>query len=91
VHPTAKRNAIAERFVGSIKGECLDHFIVFGEAHLRYIISQYIDHYRGERPHQGKGNRPLSSGEPPEASPVTTKDVVCETRLGGLLNYRRVA
>ena len=38
-------NAFAERWVGSIKSECLDHFCCFGEDHLQYIISEYVDHY----------------------------------------------
>jgi transposase InsO family protein len=53
-------NAYAERWVLSIKSECLDHFVVFGEKHLRYLIDQYVAHYLTERPHQGKDNLPLT-------------------------------
>lgn len=81
-------NAHAERWVLSIKSECLDHFVVFGEDHLRYIVKEYLAHYNGERPHQGVGNVPLTSS-PPDTS---WGEVVCVERLGGLLrHYHRVA
>src|SRR5450631_3829225 len=72
-------NAYAERFVLSIKSECLDHFIVFGEDHLRHLIAEYLAHYLEERPHQGVGNAPLkiTSDDPP-----TKGEVVCHERLG---------
>jgi putative transposase len=58
-------NAFAERFVLSIKSECLDNFVVFGEAHLRYLVQEYLAHYHTERPHQAKDNAPLSGGPAP--------------------------
>lgn len=82
-------NAFAERFVLSIKSECLDHFVVFGEEHLRYLIDEYVAHYLTERAHQGVGNVPLTinAGDPP-----TEGEVVCKERLGGLLkHYERKA
>jgi putative transposase len=86
-------NAHAERWVSSIKSECLDHFVVFGEAHLRYLVEQYVAHYQTERPHQGKDNLPLTGETPPPASTVSPKGIVCGERLGGLLNHycRKVA
>jgi len=84
-------NAYAERWVQSLKRECLDHFIVFGEEHLRYLVSQYVAHYHQERPHQSLGNRPLSHTSDPPVLPLEAGAVVCEERLGGLLkHYRRV-
>jgi len=76
----------AERFVRSIKEECLDHLILFGEASLQRALDNYIDHYHHERPHQGKENlilfpRPTVS-DPPRAGPV-----LCNRRLGGLLKF----
>jgi hypothetical protein len=54
------------------------------------LVSCVEEFYLRERPHQGVGNRPLSGADLPEASPLAVKDVVCETRLGGLLkHYRR--
>ena len=77
-------NAYAERFVWSIKYECLNKLIIFGERHLRYVIEEYIRHYHHERPHQGIGNHiidPFIQGE---------GEIVTRERLGGLLkSYRR--
>lgn len=42
-----------ERFVRSIKSECLNRMLIFGERHLEYVIGQYMEHYHTERPHQG--------------------------------------
>ena len=61
-------NAHAERFVLSIKSECLDHFTVFGEKHLRHLLSEYLTHYHEECPHQGTGNMPLTELSPPTLS-----------------------
>jgi putative transposase len=83
-------SAHAERWVLSIKSECLDHFVVVGEKHLRYLIDEYVAHYHIERPHQGKGNVPLTGAEAPASASV--QDIVCDERLGGLLrHYRRAA
>src|SRR5438552_13220169 len=49
-------NAFAERFVRSIKRECLDRMIFFGEASLWHAVTEYVQHYHVERPHQGLGN-----------------------------------
>jgi hypothetical protein len=64
---------------------------VFGEDHLRYLVSEYTTYHNRFRPHQALGNRPLS-GEPPPAVTGPVSAVVCEERLGGLLlHYRRQA
>ena len=57
-------NAYVERFIQTLQVECLDHFLVFGEKHLDYLVREYVEHYHTERPHQGLGNR-LVIGEPP--------------------------
>ena len=61
-------NAYAERFVRSIKEECLDRVVILGEGHLRLLVREYVEHYHTERNHQGLGNQLLSrappSGEP---------------------------
>ena len=49
-------NAFAERFVGSVKSECLDRIVPLGETHLRATVRAFVDHYHEERPHQGLGN-----------------------------------
>jgi putative transposase len=85
-------NAYAERFVLSIKSECLDQFVFFGEKHLRYVIKEYLAYYHEERPHQGVGNVPLSGQVEEPVAVVRLEDVVCRERLGGLLkHYSRAA
>jgi putative transposase len=84
-------NAFAERWVRSIKSECLSKLILFGEASLRRAVTQFIQHYHLERPHQGKDNRLLfpSPGSPPSPHAAPIK---CHQRLGGLLkSYQRAA
>jgi len=83
-------NAIAERFIGSIKRECLSKLILFGEDHLRRAIREFVEHYHEERPHQGLGNRRIGDrGEVPLAG---DGEVIADERLGGLLrSYRRSA
>ena len=83
-------NAHSERFVLSIKSECLDRIVPLGEAHLRRAIGEYLVHYHDERNHQGLANV-LLTGAPPPAN--TNASVLRRERLGGLLNYyhRRAA
>jgi transposase InsO family protein len=79
-------NAYAERFVGSIKSECLNRLIFFGEASLRRAIREYLAHYERERNHQGMDNR-LLVGAANDASFVCDQMVGRRSRLGGILNY----
>jgi putative transposase len=75
-----------ERFVRSIKSECLDRMLIFGEAHLRYCITEFVTHYHSERAHQGLDNNII------ESPPQGTGEIVCQERIGGLLKfYRRAA
>ena len=60
-------NPYAESWVGRTKAECLNHFIVFGENHLRHIIKSWLTHYQFARPHQGLGNVPIDADLPPPA------------------------
>src|SRR5262249_9920078 len=78
-------NAYAERWVRSIKEECLSRMILFGEASLHHVLTQYVAHYHHERNHQGKGNVLLF----PAVSQDTAREgpVRCRERLGGLLKY----
>ena len=76
-------NAYAERFVRSIKEECLDRVIPFGERHLRRTIAEYVEHYHRERNHQGIENV-LIAGAPATS---TVGRIRRRPRLGGLLNY----
>jgi transposase InsO family protein len=81
-------NAYAERFVRSIKEECLDRLIPIGERHFRRAVAEYIEHYLGERNHQGLDNRLISGKRTIEM----TVRVHRHPRFGGLLNfYERAA
>ena len=77
-------NAYAERFVRSIKEECLNRVIPLGEGHLRLLAQEYVEHYHRERNHQGLDNRLLQHAPRPRR-PAT--DVQRRERLGGLLNF----
>ena len=79
-------NAHAERWVRSIKEECLSKLILFGETSLRRVVSEYLRHYHGERNHQGKDNLLLFPASAP-SKPVPQRAIRCQERLGGLLKY----
>ena len=78
-------NAYAERFVGSIKAECLNRLIFFGEASLRRALKEYTAHYHVERNHQGMNNRRLDTAANDDF--YQSGSVTKRTRLGGVLNY----
>jgi hypothetical protein len=79
-------NAYAERWVRSVKEECLSKLILFGERSLRLALRQYEVHYHEERNHQGKQNHLLCPRD--EVGPVSSYEAVrCTERLGGLLKY----
>ena len=77
-------NAYAERWVRSVKQECLSKMVLFGEGSLRRALGEYVEHYHAERNHQGKGNILLF---PRRANSHHEKPVQCRERLGGLLRY----
>jgi transposase InsO family protein len=77
-------NAFAERFVLSIKSECLERLVPLGESHLRLVIAEYIRHYHLERNHQGLANA-LVDGRAQSAAENGV--VACSERLGGLLKF----
>ncbi len=77
-------NAHLERFMRSLKSECLDRVIFFGEASLGRALREFGEHFHHERNHQGLGNRIIDAGT--EVS-RTQGEVQCRERLGGLLGY----
>jgi putative transposase len=77
-------NAYAERWVRSVKEECLSKVVLFGERSLRRALSDYVDHFHGERNHQGKGNILLF---PRDTDRRREGPVRCRERLGGLLRF----
>jgi transposase InsO family protein len=83
VQLTAHSNAHAERFVRSIKEECLDRLIPFGEGHFRRALTEFLTHYHRERNHQGLGNALIDG----DGSPHPVGTIRRRHRLGGLLSY----
>jgi transposase InsO family protein len=77
-------NAFAERWVRSVKQECLSKLILFGENSLQRALSEFIVHFHSERNHQGKGNVLLFPAPEEESH---RRRVRCRERLGGLLRY----
>ena len=80
-------NAIAERWIRSVRQECLDHLLIVGEAHLRRVLAVYVSFYNQARPHQGLDPRTPVAAPPPHSGSVR-----CRSLLGGLLlSYDREA
>ena len=76
-------NAHAERFVRSVKEECLNRIVPLGERHLRRTLHEFTTHYHRERNHQGLANELIDT---PTAQP-TTGVVRRRQRVGGILGY----
>jgi putative transposase len=77
-------NAHLERFMRSLKEECVDRLIFFGESSLRQAVHQFLEHYHAERNHQGLGNRLIDAGAEVGRRAGA---VHCRERLGGILRY----
>ncbi len=77
-------NAHLERYMRSLKSECLDQMIFFGQRSLERALKQFVTHYHTERNHQGLGNRIIDPGDE-----VGEEDgeIHCRERLGGMLRY----
>lgn len=85
-----RANAYAERFVGTLRRECLDHVLILGQRHLRSVLAEYTRHYNGHRPHQALQQ------EPPLRDPGHAVDITARIErrqvLGGLISeYGRAA
>jgi putative transposase len=81
-------NAVAERWIRSVRQECLDHLLIVGEAHLRRVLAVYVGFYNQARPHQGLDQRtPVPAPPAAHSGPIR-----CRRLLGGLLrSYGREA
>ena len=91
LHPNM--NAICERFLGSLRRECLDHILLLGERHLRRVLRDYVTYFNECRPHQGIDQAiPRNSSAALNDNVLAGGDVVARPILGGLCHdYRRVA
>jgi transposase InsO family protein len=77
-------NAQIERYVRSMKSECLDRMVFFGERSLHRALAEFVAHYHGERNHQGLDNRLIEPGD--EVGRAWGR-VARKDRLGGMLRY----
>ena len=85
-----RANSYAERFVGTLRRECLDHVLILGERHLRKVLAEYARHYNGHRPHQGLQQEPPLR-ESGHAVDITAR-IERRQVLGGVISeYRRAA
>ena len=87
-----KGNAICERFLGSVRRECLNHLLILSEAHLRRILREYVTYFNNDRPHQGLQQRVPTANEGMTSMLADTDLVQAAPVLGGLHHtYRRAA
>lgn len=88
-----RANAICERFIGSVRRECLDHMLILDERHFRLVVGEYVDYFNHARPHQGIDQR-IPDPREDDNSRVKGRNgrIVGRPVLGGLHHdYRRVA
>ncbi len=85
-----RANSFAERFVGTLRRECLDYVLILGQRHLRNVLAEHARHYKRHRPHQGLQQEPPL--RPPGHADDFTARVERRQVLSGLINeYRRTA
>jgi transposase InsO family protein len=85
-----RANSFAERYVGTLRRECLDYLLIYGEQHLRQTLTEYARHYNQHRPHQSREQRPPLH-EPGDAVDVTARIKRRHVVLGLINEYRRAA
>jgi putative transposase len=85
-----RANAIAERWIGSVRRECTDRMLIAGQWHLRHVLTEYTDHYNGHRPHRSLDQTPPEGRAGPDLGADVR--VLRRDRLGGLIHeYEQVA
>src|SRR5215213_8313339 len=85
-----RANAIAERWIGTLRRECLDHLLISGRRHLATVLREFVDHYNTHRPHRSLDQHPPAGRTPPPSG--ATVQPQRRDRLGGLVHeYVQVA
>jgi putative transposase len=85
-----RANAIAERFIGTLRRECLDHLLITGPRHLDIVLREYVQHFNAHRPHRSLDQHPPAGSTPTRSG--TTVRPLRRDRLGGLIHeYVQVA
>jgi len=79
-----KANAIAERWVRTVRNECLDHILIFGRRHLERVVRDYVTHYNAERPHRSLELAAPAAAHQARGSP--SLDTLRRDVLGGLIH-----
>jgi transposase InsO family protein len=89
---TPQANALCERFLGSVRRECLDHFLIFHEKQLSRLLNEYVVYFNQARPHQGLGQRIPEPSVHSASLPNQPNQVISVPVLGGLHHdYQRAA
>lgn len=78
-------NGRCERFVGTIRWECLDKFIIFGKRHLDHLCTEFTDYYNRHRSHMCCGHLPPTGEEPEEVEKLSLDEVEVKSFVGGLV------
>src|SRR5262245_22717370 len=86
-----KARAHAERWVGSVRRECLDRLLISGRRHLRHVLAGYVRHFNEHRPHRALGQRPPLRDEQPIAEVIDLDRLRRRDLLGGLIHEYRLA
>jgi putative transposase len=85
-----RANSFAERYVGTLRRECLDHLLIYGERHLQRVLAEYARHYNEHRPHQSQDQRPPLH-EPGQSVDITGRIKRTHVVHGLISKYRRAA
>ena len=85
-----RANSFAERYVGTLRRECLDHLLIYGERHLRRVLAEYAQHYNEHRPHQSREQRPPLH-QPGQPIDITARINRRQIVHGLISEYRRAA
>ena len=86
VQLTVNANARCERVIQTIKHECLKHFLIFGQKHLDYLLSRFVEHYNQRRANSSLQFRPPACEDPPaENNDISLHEIVCRKDLGSVI------